>query len=62
MKKLSETDRQLVHQRYTSETTLEEFSKNAGRSPGALRISLYRIRAALRNCISRQLEQPTPAR
>lgn len=56
--KLPEADRAIVNARYTKGTNLEEHALEVGRSAGSLRVALFRIRAALRKCIRRQLSQP----
>lgn len=53
--RLEEKDRQLIEHRYFSASTLDEFATRSGRSVDSLRVTLFRIRAALRNCINGQL-------
>ncbi len=53
--RLTEADRTLIQRRYGRGTTVQDYSDSAGRSAGALRISLFRIRAALRRCINQYL-------
>jgi RNA polymerase sigma-70 factor (ECF subfamily) len=53
--RLEEKDRQLIEHRYSSASTLDEYATQSGRPVGSLRVSLFRIRAALRNCINGQL-------
>ena len=53
--RLEEKERQLVEHRYFSGSTLEAFSTRCGRSADSLRVSLFRIRAALKKCINNEL-------
>jgi RNA polymerase sigma-70 factor (ECF subfamily) len=52
---LQDRERQLIEHRYFSGATLELFSKECGRPTESLRVSLFRIRAALRKCINKEL-------
>ena len=47
--------RELIEHRYYSDSKLAEFAEMCGRPVESLRVSLVRIRAALRKCISSQL-------
>lgn len=53
--KLGENERQLIEQRYFAKGTLNEFAARCGRPPESLRVSLFRIRAALRKCINGEI-------
>ncbi len=53
-------DQELVLHRYWNKAGLNEYARAVGRSVGALRISLHRIRASLRTCIERK-EKSRPA-
>jgi RNA polymerase sigma-70 factor (ECF subfamily) len=53
--RLEEKDRQLIEHRYYSASNLDEFAARSGRPVDSLRVTLFRIRAALRNCINDQL-------
>lgn len=53
--KLRAQDRQLLFHRYSSGGTLNEFAENAGRSVGALKVTLHRLRSALLDCLQRSL-------
>ncbi len=53
--RLEEDGRQLVEHRYFSGATLEEFSARCGRPADSLRVTLFRIRAALKKCINNEL-------
>jgi RNA polymerase sigma-70 factor (ECF subfamily) len=51
-------DQELVLHRYWKKSGLKEYAKAAGRSVGAVKVALYRIRAMLRNCVE---EKTKPA-
>lgn len=53
--RLDDDGRQLVEHRYHSEASLEEFAIRSGRSAESLRVTLFRIRAALKKCINNEL-------
>ena len=53
--KLNERDTELVRKRYTENITLEEYAATLDRSAGTLKARLFKIRAALRRCITREL-------
>lgn len=53
--RLRESDRELLDHRYFSKGTLEDFAARCGRPPESLKVTLFRIRAALRKCISSEL-------
>jgi RNA polymerase sigma-70 factor (ECF subfamily) len=53
--RLDENERELIEHRYFSKLTLEGFSARCGRPVESLRVSLFRIRAALRKCIKGEL-------
>lgn len=53
--RLDDDGRQLVEHRYYSEASLEEFATRSGRSAESLRVTLFRIRAALKKCINNEL-------
>lgn len=48
-------ERELIEHRYFRKTPLEEFAASCGRPVESLRVSLFRIRAALRKCINSEL-------
>jgi RNA polymerase sigma-70 factor (ECF subfamily) len=52
---LKEKERQLVEHRYFSKLSLEGFSASCGRPVESLRVSLFRLRAALKKCINGEL-------
>lgn len=56
LSKLSDKQRILVFNYYQLNKTMRECAKKAGLTEGALRVSLYRIRENLRNCINDQIK------
>lgn len=52
MGRLGERERSLVEHRYFSDANLDEFAELRGQSLETLRVTLYRIRAGLKKCIS----------
>jgi RNA polymerase sigma-70 factor (ECF subfamily) len=54
--KLSESQRKLVHARYTPGCSLEKHAAETGRSPGSLRMALLRIRDILKDCVTKTLD------
>lgn len=53
--KLREADRKLILHRYTNSGTLAEYAESVNRSTGGLKVTLYRIRSTLLECIQRTL-------
>ena len=53
--RLQDKERQLIEHRYFSDSNLDEFAVQSGRSADSLRVSLFRIRAALKKCITGEL-------
>ncbi len=64
LSKLDPEERELVQKRYGSEGTVREYAEQTGRTPGALRIALHRIRMLLRDCVISRLgpDASLPAR
>ncbi|WP_395750138.1 sigma-70 family RNA polymerase sigma factor [Prosthecobacter sp.] len=58
MKALKQEDRDLLHARYATETSLETYAGKTGIPPGTLKARLFRLRDALRACIERRLLKP----
>jgi RNA polymerase sigma-70 factor, ECF subfamily len=57
---LSETHRKLVLDRYQTGHSLADCASRHGRTENSLKVTLHRIRVALRRCISRRLQsEPT---
>lgn len=52
---LPEKERALIDFRYFSDSQLEEYAAQCGRPVESLRVSLFRIRAALKKCITGEL-------
>jgi len=52
---LPESPRNMILRRYQSDGSLETLSREYGRSVGAVKQTMYRIRAALRQCVQRRL-------
>jgi RNA polymerase sigma-70 factor (ECF subfamily) len=57
--KLSDSHRELIRLRYEREISIEQFAQKHGKSAGAIRVSLYQIRAGLRKCINLHLRRAT---
>lgn len=56
LEKLVEEDRELIRDHYYSGLSMAEHAEQAGRSVGALRQVLYRIRNSLRLCIGQNIK------
>ena len=55
LNKLAPSQRQLIDLRYVDGHAIDRIAETVGRSAGAVRQTLYRIRAVLLECIQRQL-------
>lgn len=55
LENLRPPDRELLIQRYWHRTRLQDFAVVSGRSVSALKVTLFRLRAALKRCIEGQL-------
>jgi RNA polymerase sigma-70 factor, ECF subfamily len=55
--KLSESQRDLIESRYEPGRSLENHARQTGRKAPALRIALMRIRALLRECIEKSIQE-----
>ena len=53
--KLRPQDRELLHHRYATNSSLQSYASATRRSAGTLKAVLFNLRAALRRCIERQL-------
>lgn len=53
--RLSDTQRQLIEQRYFPKSNLDELAARCGRSVNSLQVTLCRIRAALKKCIQQEM-------
>lgn len=60
LNRLKNSDRDLILRRYFDEYTLEKLAAEAGRTSDSLKVSLHRIRVALRTCIGRKLASSFP--
>lgn len=57
MAKLDDSERELIHLRYTKGKTVRSIAKKTEQSEGALQQLFFRIRNALRSCIGNQLSE-----
>jgi RNA polymerase sigma-70 factor (ECF subfamily) len=55
MAKLRHADRELLLERYWHRARLQDFAVMTGRSAGGLRVTLFRLRTALKRCIEQDL-------
>ena len=55
IKTLREEDRALLRERYSSTGTLKVYAEKTGRSEAGLRVTLHRLRQALRKCMKSRL-------
>jgi RNA polymerase sigma-70 factor (ECF subfamily) len=53
--RLAGAERELIEHRYYSNSPLDGFAARCGRSVESLRVTLFRIRAALRRCINDEI-------
>lgn len=56
LSRLRPKDRELLFHRYATDAPLQEFADRTKRSAGTLKAILYNLRAALRQCIERELK------
>jgi RNA polymerase sigma-70 factor (ECF subfamily) len=54
--RLRPKDRELLYHRYGTASPLQEFADRTQRSAGTLKAILYNLRAALRQCIEREMQ------
>ena len=52
---LREQDRALLRERYSSAETLQAYAEKTGRSEAGLRVTLHRLRQALKKCVKARL-------
>ena len=57
LQKLRPQDRELLHQRYVNDASLNEYAAAIKRSAGTLKATLFNLRAVLRRCIEQQLKE-----
>lgn len=55
LQRLRSSDRELLLSHYQDGESLSDFARRAGTTPGTLKVTLFRLRAALRRCISDRL-------
>ena len=60
MAKLDDEHREMISWRYSAGKSLQALAERRGETPGALRISLMRIRRALRQCVEQQIAGGLP--
>ncbi len=56
MKKLRQSDRDLIHHRYFEVSSLADYADKVGRSAAGLKVSLHRLRTALAQCIEKRID------
>jgi RNA polymerase sigma-70 factor, ECF subfamily len=54
--RLRPQDRELLHHRYATDGSLQEYATKIRRSEGTLKAVLFNLRAALKRCIERELQ------
>ncbi len=54
--KLRPQDRELLHHRYATSSSLQEYATQTHRSAGTLKAVLFNLRAVLKRCIERELQ------
>lgn len=57
LKALREQDRVLLKERYSGERTLRAYAEEIGRSESGLRVTLHRLRQALKKCMKLQMSK-----
>ena len=55
LNRLTDTDRQLIRDRYSTGRTIQNLAASLGRAPHKLYYSLEKVRAGLMNCIEKRL-------
>ncbi len=53
---LGEKEQELLRVRYQDQKSLKDYASETGRSEGGLRVSLHRLRQAIRRCVESRLE------
>ena len=56
LQRLRPQDRDLIHHRYATTSSLQQYADTTSRSAGTLKAILFNLRAALKRCIERQLQ------
>lgn len=57
LQRLRPQDRELIHHRYATSSSLQEYATRTHRSAGTLKAVLFNLRAVLKRCIERELQQ-----
>lgn len=57
LQRLRPQDRELLHHRYATEFSLQKYADTTHRSAGTLKAVLFNLRAGLKRCIERQLQE-----
>lgn len=57
LQKLRPQDRELLHHRYATAASLQEYATATNRSAGTLKAILFNLRAALKRCIERRIQE-----
>lgn len=60
LQRLRPQDREILHHRYATKSSLQEFADRTNRSAGTLKAILFNLRAALRRCIERRMKTSAP--
>ena len=55
LSRLSSKNREIIKCRYDADTSIEDYAAETGRSAGALRVALFRIRQSLKSCIQQKV-------
>jgi len=62
LQRLRPQDRELLHHRYATASSLQEFADRTSRSAGTLKAILFNLRGALKRCIERDLQSSSNGR
>jgi RNA polymerase sigma-70 factor, ECF subfamily len=54
--KLRPQDRELLHHRYATSSSLQQYASQTNRSAGTLKAVLFNLRAVLKRCIEREIQ------
>lgn len=60
LQRLRPKDRELIHHRYATSSSLQEYATRTHRSAGTLKAILFNLRGALKQCIERDLHESNP--
>jgi RNA polymerase sigma-70 factor, ECF subfamily len=56
LSRLRPQDRELLHHRYATENSLQEYAERTRRSSGTIKAILFNLRGALKRCIEREIK------